>query len=59
MTTQTRTAAEVAAEILADEAWFNALPPAMKDDLSQPNHNFHQARLAVELARLVQQETQP
>lgn len=42
-----------AADILEAEAWFNGLPAAKKDALSQPNHDYQQARKGLELARLV------
>lgn len=54
MNTSTRTADEIAADILEWDAWFNALDPSMKDELSQPNHDHHLAKLGVELARAVQ-----
>lgn len=46
-------ARKLAAEILADEAWYNALDPSMKDELSPPNHDHHQAEKGVRLARLL------
>lgn len=51
--TEHRTAAEIAAEILEAEAWFNNLDRSLKDDLSQPNHDWHQAQNAIDLARAV------
>lgn len=45
---------ELAAVILASDAWFSRLPSSSKDALSQPNHDAQQAERAVELARLVQ-----
>jgi hypothetical protein len=50
---QSAESAALARLILADEKWFQDLPSACKDDLSQPNHDRHLAQLGLRLAALV------
>lgn len=50
----TDTIESLAAEILAEEAWFNALPLTARDDLGDRNFGQAQHKRAVALARLVQ-----
>jgi hypothetical protein len=45
--------AALAADILELSAWFNALDPSMKDELSQPIHDQQMAEKGIALARLV------
>jgi hypothetical protein len=47
----------VAKILLEEEEWFQKLPAAMKDHLSQPNHDQHIAVLGRQLARLVTQHS--
>jgi hypothetical protein len=46
----------LAAEILIEEAWFNALPLSARDDLGDRNFAVSQHKRAVALAQAVQQQ---
>jgi hypothetical protein len=50
-------AVRVAREILSEDKWFEDLPNACKDNLSQPNHDHHIAKLGRQLAALVVLQT--
>lgn len=46
-------ARSLAADLLAEEAWFNRLPPAARDDLGDRNHAQAMRERGVALARAV------